>query len=84
MKKHNIAKLQKCISECCELPIDSINWEESLNLIDDLNFDSLSIISLVIIIEETFEMKIPEEKFNIENLCNYSKLKKLIAEQGDF
>ena len=56
-------------------------FNEKLNLVEDLNFDSLDLISFLFEVQSKFDVKIPDEYidtyklFKIDNLCNYIERK---------
>jgi acyl carrier protein len=56
-------------------------FNEKLNLVEDLNFDSLDLISFLFEVQSKFDVKIPDEDidtyklFRIDNLCNYIEKK---------
>jgi acyl carrier protein len=56
-------------------------FNEKLNLVEDLNFDSLDLISFLFEVQSKFDVKIPDEDidtyklFKIDNLCNYIEKK---------
>lgn len=47
-------------------------------LTEELGFDSINIISLILAIEENFEIEIEDEDLDIENLTVYSNLYQMI------
>ena len=53
----------------------------NVNIIDDLNMDSLDAISFLFEIEKEFDIKIPEEDIDELNLFNLSKLYDYISEK---
>lgn len=62
-------------------PSNELN--EKINLIEDLKFDSLDLISFLFEVQSKFDVKIPDEDidsyklFKVENLCNYIEKKKI-------
>lgn len=57
-----------------------VNYEfsDDTNLIEDLNFDSLQMIELMVNIENQFDIEIDEEELVIENFIYYGQLKKFL------
>ena len=78
MSKISIEDIQKAvievISESLGLGVEEITKESSLN---ELNIDSLSLIGILIDIEDKFEIEIPDEeaeKFQtVEDVIEYIK-----------
>lgn len=64
----NIAKNEMCIND--------IN-DETL-LIDDLGFDSVQIVSLIIEIESTFDVMIDDANLDIKTLSQYALLRNMV------
>ncbi len=52
------------------------------DLINDLSYDSLSIIQLVVQVEEALELKISDEDLNLAKLRKYEWWVKLIMEEN--
>lgn len=72
-----IDKLDKVIVEL-NGKINPIDLNDNTDLIDDLDFDSINIISLVICLEKELEIEIPDEFLLLENLRSYAKVKEMI------
>ena len=47
---------------------------EYLDLIDDLGLDSLTFVAIVVEIESTFDIIVPDEKLLMENFRNVDKI----------
>lgn len=75
-----IDRLDKAIIEA-NRDISAFDLNDNTDLIDDLGFDSINIISLVICLEKEFEIEIPEEFLLLENLRSYVEIKKMIMSQ---
>ncbi len=75
-----IKELNKCILNIIddESIRENIIFNDELNLIVDLGFDSLQLIQLIIDIEECFGIILPDELFEFDKLSNYYYLKKFI------
>lgn len=50
-----------------------------IDLIDDLGFDSITLIQLVVMLEDEFNMTFPDELFSMEYLRSYKYLKNYIC-----
>ena len=81
MKKEIDQKLIKIINENSVVKIDKKTFNNDIDLMDDLGMSSLSFVSLMISIEEEFEIEIPDEYMMIDKLRKYCKLKECILEQ---
>lgn len=75
-----IDRLDKVIVEL-NGKVSPIDLNYNTDLIDDLGFDSINIISLVICLEKEFEIEIPDEFLLLENLRSYAKVKEMIINQ---
>lgn len=53
---------------------NNIIFDDDINLIDDLSFDSLMIMELVMEIEDEFKITFDDSMFNISSLSSYSKI----------
>lgn len=75
MLKNEIrAKYDQAIIESTNYEIEINDLNDDTDFIDDLYFDSLSIVSLIAILEETFNITIPDEFLIMENIRNYKIL----------
>ncbi len=68
----------KLISEATKIDTAKINMETSF--VDDLNFDSLDIVELMMKMEDEFSIEIPEEDAeglkNVKDIVTYLENKK--------
>lgn len=55
--------------------------QDDFNLIDDMGFDSLKMIELIIKIEEVFNIQLDDNELEIETLSNFQKLLLLIQKK---
>jgi len=55
-----LVKLKEVVAE--QLGVDESEVVEDASFIDDLGADSLDIVELVMALEETFDIKIPDEE----------------------
>lgn len=76
MNKQQInKKITKLIIDCCELDdIKSLDDISGLSLIDDMKFDSLSFMSLIIGLEKEFHIEFDDMELLLENFDNCDKL----------
>lgn len=59
----------------------NIKLDEETNLIEDLGFDSVDIIHMVILIEEEFDIEFEDFELGLETLANFSKLLEIVDEK---
>ncbi len=45
---------------------------EGLDFVEDLDFDSIELIQLIVFVEDEFQITIEDKYFNLENLKSYS------------
>ena len=55
-----------------------------VDLVDDLGYDSISLICLIIDIEKNYNIEIDERYLTIEKLKNYGFLNKVILLKGEY
>ena len=69
------AKVREIVAEQLQITADEINLDSSF--IDDLGADSLDIVELVMAMEDSFEMDIPDEEAEkiqtVRNAIDYIK-----------
>ena len=69
------AKVREIVAEQLQISADEINLDSSF--IDDLGADSLDIVELVMAMEDSFQMDIPDEEAEkiqtVQNAINYIK-----------
>lgn len=75
--EHIIERLDKSIVEVTE-DVTPLDINDNSDLIDDLNFNSINIISLVISLETEFDIEIPDDFLILEKLRSYRQIKELI------
>jgi len=74
-------KIKDGLFEIIESLRPGTKYNDKLNLIEDLNFDSLDSISFLFEVQSKFDVKIPDEDidthklYRIDNLCNYIEKK---------
>ena len=52
---------------------------DQIDLINDLSFDSITLIQLVVMLEDEFNITFPDEVFSMEYLRSYKYLKNYIC-----
>ena len=57
---------------------DSVIINDKTTLIDDLGFDSIQLVSLIVEIECTFGIELDDEDLEIRKITKYGSLKQLI------
>lgn len=78
-KKEVDRELKKIIATYVAVnDISDIN--ENTNLIEDLDMDSVGLISLIVEIEKKFSIHFEENELLVENITNYKNLLKYICE----
>ena len=78
-KKEVDIELKKIIATYVAVnDISDIN--ENTNLIEDLDMDSVGLISLIVEIEKNFSIHFEENELLVENITNYKNLLKYICE----
>ncbi len=57
---------------------------EYVDLIDDLGMDSMNFISIVIEVESTFDITVPDEMLLMENFRNIDEIIEIIEKEKNF
>ena len=73
-----LAHLADIVSE--EIGIDTAEIQLDKSFTDDLDIDSLSMMTIVTLAEEKFDVRIPDEE--VKNLVTVGDAVKFIANQG--
>lgn len=55
---------------------------EGINLVDDLGYDSVAFVSLIVDIEDEFGFTISDEILSFEKMVNYAELMKIVEREG--
>lgn len=76
------SRLMKLIIEQGKGEINGIEFSDELNLIEDLMFDSISFLELIVEIENEFGIEFDEEDIDIDSFSNYGNLRKLLLEKN--
>lgn len=71
-------KLKKIIVEC-GVGIEKEQINEHTNLIDDLGFESVNLVELIVDIETEFDIEIGDEYLNMTTLSKYDKLLEMVV-----
>jgi acyl carrier protein len=74
-------KLTEAIVEISGGKVSETDINENSNLIDDLRFDSILLIQLIVEIEEKFNIEINDEDMSFDRLTNLASLKELITKK---
>lgn len=74
-------KLKSLIIKNTRIKFEIIEIEDDLNLINDLLYDSLSFIQLIVDIEREFKIKFEDEKLDLSYIESYKNLKNYIIER---
>lgn len=71
-------KLKDIIANVATQDIDTSAISEKTILTNDLGFDSVQIIELIVALENEFSIEIDDDDLEIENLTTYRKLHEMI------
>lgn len=74
---HNIQfanEMKKIITNVSRSDLSSIEIEQSTSLIDDLGFDSISIIELIVAVEKEYQITFDDNHLLLEALDNFGAL----------
>ena len=78
---------EKIISICAEVFRDTgvePGMIEYVDFEDDLGMDSIAFVTLIVMLEECFEVTIPDDLMLIENFSNLQKITNIVFEQQSF
>lgn len=71
-------EINRIIADISYVSIDETDVNEKINLYDDLSFDSLQIMQLIVEIEEMFLIEIADEDLDIDRIIDVSSLYELV------
>lgn len=71
-------KLKALIVDITTEKVDSNSIDTNTDLINDLGFDSIEIIELIVEIENEFKIEIDDDDINMNILTTYSELLNMI------
>lgn len=71
-------ELSELVGNLSKPPVTPDNIHDSTNLIEDLGFDSLQILNLILSLETEFEVNLPIEKIGVETFSSYKKLFEIV------
>ena len=77
---------EKLISLCAEIFKDSnvdTDLLEYVDFADDLGMDSITFITLIVELEATFDITVPDDLLLMDNFKNMDDVIKVVAEQLD-
>lgn len=72
-------KLKETIFSIAEVDFESINIDETTDLVTDLNFDSLKLVNLIIELESQFNIMIEDDDLDINKISSVDYINKLIG-----
>lgn len=83
MTRDNEEKLARIIKSVCRLDLNEQSFSEKLsfghlNIMEDLGFDSILIVELVVKIEDEFKFEFDMNSLDIDKLKYYDELKRCI------
>lgn len=71
-------KLKKIICDLLEDDYEKMNIDKNTNLVTDLNFDSLKLITLIIEVESQFNVMIDDDDLDIDKISSVEYIDKLV------
>lgn len=74
-------RLVEVINEMCDYEYDKSTLETAKNLVDDLGFDSMQLVELIVNIENEFEISIDDDDLDIEKIALIDYLYNIICKQ---
>ncbi len=74
-------KLKEIILKIATQDTDINNINEETILTDDIGYDSIEIIELIVELESEFNIEIDDDDLEIENLIIYKKLYKMVKKK---
>jgi acyl carrier protein len=72
------AKLKEMIVERLFLKVDPSEIETDASLVDDYGVDSVSLLELVVGLEEQFQIAVEDADFNVENFISVAALRDFV------
>ena len=75
-------KLKKLIANIATQDVDANNINEETLLTNDLGYDSVQIIELIVELENEFSIEIDDDDLEIENLTVYRKLHEMVVRKA--
>ena len=71
-------KLKQIIRDLINSAFQTINISDSTNLIYDLGFDSITIVNLILEIENTFDVEM--DSYDLDIICEYGALCEMVEQ----
>ena len=84
MTPENELKLKEAIKSVCRMEkesgyVDGLLNDENCDLIDELGFDSLLFVELIVSIEDEFEIEFDMNNLDINKLRHLNELKNIVS-----
>lgn len=77
--KMNITeKVAEIICRVADISKEQINVSHNINLITDLNLDSIKIVELIVVLENEFDINITDEYLDLNIISNFNELVALV------
>ncbi|MCL2864490.1 MAG: phosphopantetheine-binding protein [Lachnospiraceae bacterium] len=81
MKLRREEKIREVLFALSKSEIKLGMLEDSLDLVNDLGFDSILIVQMVVELEEVFDIEFEDDELDMKILSNYGNIKKIVFEK---
>lgn len=71
-------KVAEIICRVADISKEQINVSHNINLITDLNLDSIKIVELIVVLENEFDINITDEYLDLNIISNFNELVALV------
>lgn len=71
-------RVKRCVSIVCRNDMDDSSISDDITLTDDLGFDSIMMIELIVELEDEFEIEIDEDDITLDEINDISSLIELV------
>ena len=78
VNEENKKKIREIVAQCLDNMIAPWDLTDDTQLISDLHFDSIIYISFIVMIEDQFNITIPNEGLSIVNFTTYGEMENMI------
>lgn len=78
INEENKKKIREVVAQCLDNTIAPWDLTDDTQLISDLHFDSIVYISFIVMIEDQFNITIPNEGLSIVNFTTYGEMENMI------
>lgn len=78
VNEENKKKIREVVVQCLDNMIAPWDLTDDTQLISDLHFDSIIYISFIVMIEDQFNITIPNEGLSIVNFTTYGEMENMI------